>query len=120
MFPVDLTRVMEILSAVKNAPSETLESETIEFKGNRDVAALHDAKNLAEEVSAMANKSGGAIVVGVLNNTSVRMGDWLSQLVGFPPVDVTELMARISGRLKWRMTIPVQNLSFEAKNYVGG
>jgi len=51
--------ILPILAALKDTPSERLESDSIEFKEYRSENALHNAKDLAEEISALANRQGG-------------------------------------------------------------
>ena len=75
-------QIRDLLSNAKQAPSETLEDETIEFKGYRSESSLHNAKDLPEEISALANRSGGLILVGVQDSSNVRHGDWEAQLAG--------------------------------------
>lgn len=114
-----LTRkVHGILDAVATTASEQLESETLEFKEYRDVGALHNSKDLAEEICALANKSGGLLIVGVRDSSNVPSGMWESQLIGFPPIDVTEATARIKGKLRDCDTLSAVEVTHRGKNYL--
>ena len=97
------SRIETILNKVKFTPSEDLESETIEFKCYRDERALHNSKDLAEELSALANLKGGYIVIGVKDNSDVIHGNWEDQLEGFPIVDLLTLKERLLGKLQPRV-----------------
>jgi len=110
--------IRELLRAVMSRSSEQLESETIEFKGYRDVKALHNSKDLVEEISALANGEGGVIVIGVRDGSDVAYGDWAAQLAGISEVDTLEAQERIQGRLQPRIPLTVKNVGFDAKNYV--
>ncbi|MGI9420898.1 MAG: RNA-binding domain-containing protein [Geminicoccaceae bacterium] len=108
----------ELLERLKETPSDLLESETMEFKSYRDEKALHNAKELAEELSAFANHEGGTVVIGVKDSSNVDNGQWHQQLHGFPPVDLTELKERIKGRLKPNIDINIESFKYENKHYV--
>lgn len=54
--------IIEILRKLKSEPSERFESENIEFKNYTSEQALHNAKDLTEEISAIANSKGGFII----------------------------------------------------------
>jgi predicted HTH transcriptional regulator len=90
----------------------------LEFKGYRDEKALHNAKDVPDELSALANKQGGAIIIGVKAENDVPAGNWSAQLVGIPEVDVDITKERLMGRLKPKIDIAVRNVPFEGKNYV--
>lgn len=116
MIPVEA--VTTILCQLKTTPSESLESDRIEFKAFADEKALHNSKELAEELCALANTTGGAVIIGVRDSSSVKHGDWTSQLVGFPDVDVHTLRERLSGKLKPSVQLEIAEVPFEGKNYV--
>lgn len=107
-----------IISACKVVNSEMLESEEVEFKEYSSVISLHNSKELAEEVSALANKNGGVIIVGIKDGSNVKNNDWLSQLVGFEKGDVIEIEQRVKGKLKPSIDLNVEYVSFEEKNYL--
>lgn len=112
--------VVAILSRISTCPSESLESEVVEFKEYRDVAALNNSKELSDEVVAFANAGGGTIIVGVRDSSNIRDGDWASQLVGFPTCDLIELRDRLLGRVNPRgIAIQVDSIEYEGKNYLG-
>lgn len=110
-------QIRELLEAIKSQPSENLESETVEFKGYRDEQALHNAKDLAEEISALANGDGGTIVIGVCDGPTTPSGGWALQLRGFPVVDALATQERLQGRLQPRIPLAVSNFSFEGTNF---
>jgi ATP-dependent DNA helicase RecG len=112
------TEIRELLIQLKNAPSEDLETETIEFKGYRTEAALHNAKDLAEEISALANKSGGLILIGVQDSSDVRNGDWQSQLTGIEHANNITVQERLVGKLQPIVDIYVRRIGFEGKFYL--
>ncbi len=107
-----------VLQAVKSGPSESYESERLEFKEYSSEAALHNAKDLAEEVVALCNGGGGVLVIGVRDSSNVVGGDWPSQLVGFSKVDLIETAARIRGKIKPAINIALRELIFESKSYL--
>ncbi|BAY29550.1 hypothetical protein NIES2107_13930 [Nostoc carneum NIES-2107] len=114
----DQDSIIEIIAACKVTPSESLESEEIEFKEYRDIQALHNAKDLAEEVSALANFRGGIIIIGIKDSSNVVQKNWSSQLVGFERGDVIEIEQRLKGKLKPSLEIGVEYLDFEGKFYL--
>jgi len=110
--------IRQILQKVKSRPSEELESESIEFKGYANANALYNSKELAEELSALANLEGGAVIIGVRDNNDVQHNQWEDQLRGIPDVDILEAKERISGKLRPSVGLEVSNLNFEGKIYV--
>lgn len=107
-----------ILKKVKSSPSDELEGETLEFKRYRSVHSLYNAKELAGEISALANTQGGKIVIGVRDSSDVSFGQWTEQLSGFPDVDTSELMERLLGRLTPKPKIEVTDIQYEGDNYI--
>ena len=111
-------QIRQILAKARYQPSVELESETVEFKGYRDQHALHNSKELAEELSAFANLRGGIVIVGVRDNSDVTYGNWEAQLQGIAGVDVIETKERISGKLKPSVDLSVCSLIYDGKTYV--
>ena len=81
--------ILTILSRVKAEPSDKIESETIEFKEFSSESALHNSKELAEEICALANCQGGVLIVGVKDTSNLQGDDWNKQLIGFQEIDTT-------------------------------
>lgn len=112
------SEVLAILEQLKVVPCERLESEEIEFKEFQSEASLHNSKELAEEISAIANLRGGAIIVGVRDSSKISQGHWQEQLVGFDHVDATATEERIKGKLNPRLAIGINQVTFEGRNYL--
>jgi ATP-dependent DNA helicase RecG len=110
--------IRAILARVRVEPSEQVESEIVEFKAYRDENALHNSKDLAEELSALANLHGGVVIVGVKDSSDVAHDDWAAQLQGIPDVDVLATKERIAGKLRPAATLDVRTLLFDGKAYV--
>jgi predicted HTH transcriptional regulator len=111
--------IREILRQVAARPSSELESERVEFKAYKSEQALHNSKDLAEELSALANKGGGGVIVGVKDESDVPGSNWPAQLAGMEEVDVLETKERLSGKLRpLSVDVSVRNISFESKNFV--
>jgi ATP-dependent DNA helicase RecG len=113
-----LATVLPILAARKDTPSERLESDCLEFKEYGTENALHNAKDLAEEISALANRQGGMIIVGIRDSSNVPAGKWSDQLVGFPHIDLHTTRERLSGKLRPKLDLDLAEISFEGKNYL--
>ena len=111
------SKIHSILQDVKSNPSSKIESETIEFKCYRDERALHNSKDLTEELSALANKKGGVVIVGVRDDSDMSNDDWPEQLVGIDQIDTLQTKERIQGRLQPNIDIVVQNITYEGKNF---
>jgi len=93
--------LQEILNEIATRPSSELESETLEFKGYSSEQALHNAGDLPEELSALANHQGGVIVVGVKAENAVPFGNWDQQLAGWDDKpDDTAIRERLRGKLR--------------------
>ncbi len=103
---------------MKNSRSDKIESETIEFKEFTSESSLHGSRELAEEICALANCQGGALIVGVKDASNLQDNDWTKQLVGFPEVDIPETEKRINGKLQSLVNLRIENINFEGKNYV--
>lgn len=107
-----------IIQACKHVNSELLESEEVEFKEFSSASSLHNSKELAEEASALANKKGGVIIVGIRDGGNVRAQEWATQLVGFELTDPIEIEQRIKGKLRPYIDLKAQYIVFEDKNYL--
>lgn len=115
----NLEEVNELLFSLKDNPSESYESETVEFKGYRNKKAFfHKSREVVSELTAFANKSGGLLIVGVMDSANVKDMDWQSQLMGFDEVDCLEVSKRIRGHLNPMIPVDVMNHSFEERNYL--
>jgi len=118
MIVKDHTEIRDILTNCKSTPSEHLENTEVEFKEYRDIRSLNNAKDLAEEASALANFRGGIIIIGVKDSSNVNNKDWSSQLVGFAKGDVLEIENRLKGKLKPSIEICAEYLDFEGDSYL--
>jgi ATP-dependent DNA helicase RecG len=107
-----------LLDKVSAQPSSELESEHVEFKGYATEQALHNAKDLVDELSALANFEGGYILVGVKAETDVPHGQWNSQLAGTDKMDELTLKERLRGRLRPSVDLHVRNVSIDGVNFV--
>lgn len=110
--------INQILKKLQHTPSENLESETVEFKNYVSEKSLHNSKDLADEISAIANQRGGVIIIGVVDSCDIKNNQWPNQLHGFPLVDIDETKERIIGRLKPKIDLRIENISFENKNHL--
>jgi predicted HTH transcriptional regulator len=107
-----------LLESVKHAPSEQYESDEVEFKEYSSEQSLHNARDLADEISALANYKGGIIVVGVRDSSNVAKMEWSSQLVGFAQVDIHTTRERLLGKLRPKIDLELRNHSFEGRSYL--
>lgn len=111
--------IITILNAIKQTPSESFESDTIEFKEYSSEKSLHNAKDLTEEISALANKDGGYVIIGIRDSCNVKNENWESQLVGFPHIDLHTTKERLIGKLRPKMLdLELEEIEFENKNYL--
>jgi ATP-dependent DNA helicase RecG len=111
-------QIRDLLVHLMDTPSEDLESETIEFKGYRTESSLHNAKDLPEEISALANRSGGLILIGVQDSSNVRPGDWKAQLTGIEGTDNLAIRERLAGKVQPHVDLRVRSIEFDGKHYV--
>lgn len=111
-------QIRNLLAHLKNEPSESLESETIEFKGYANAKSIYNSKELAEELSAFANHNGGLVLIGVLDSSDVPHGKWDQQLRGINGVDLCELRERLGGKLKPSVALKITQVSFEGREYI--
>lgn len=112
------SEINDILDAVKYHPSDSLESDTIEFKEFHSENALHNSKELAEEISALANNMGGVIIVGVRDSCNMKDQRWEKQLVGFPKVDIHTTQERLAGKLRPKIKLQLSEAIYENKNFL--
>lgn len=110
--------IISIIEACKHVDSEMLESEEVEFKEYSSVKSLHNSKELAEEISALSNKNGGVVIVGIMDGSNVEDKIWSTQLVGFEQGDIIEIEQRIKGKLKPSLDITAEYHLFEEKYYL--
>lgn len=103
---------------LKIFPSEKYESESLEFKNYKDENSLHNSKELAEEISALSNKNGGIIIIGVMDSSDVKNNNWESQLKGFCEIDLDTAKERIKGKIKPSIDIKLEYQEFENKKYL--
>lgn len=115
---IQQSQIIGILNKIKTNPSESFESEYIEFKNYCSESALHNSKDLAEEVSAIANHEGGVIIIGVKDSSEIKDNKWEEQLCGFENVDLDITRERITGRLKPFIKLTLRYIHFESKNYL--
>lgn len=112
------SEIREIIQACKLVSSELLESEEVEFKEFATASSLHGSKELAEEVSALANKKGGVILIGIRDGGNIREQQWATQLVGFEISDLIEIEQRIKGKIRPNIDLKAHYVEFEGKNYL--
>lgn len=108
----------ELLSKIKTSPSENFESELIEFKNYSSENSLHGAKELAEEISALANKTGGKIIIGIIDSNNIKDAKWHKQLNGFVKVDLDTTKERLLGKINPKIDLKLSEFEFELKNYL--
>lgn len=113
-----MDNIVAILNQIKTAPSESFESEILEFKEYRDLNSLHNSKELSDEIVAFANTFGGTILVGVRDSSNVKNNEWGTQIQGFAMCDTIEIEERIKGRITPRINIKVNNIAYEGKNFL--
>jgi predicted HTH transcriptional regulator len=110
--------ILKIIEACRSVDSEMLESEEVEFKEFASIKSLHGSRDLAEELSALANKNGGVVIVGIKDGNNVVNSVWETQLVGFEVGDLIEIEQRLKGKLKPSIEIKAEYVQFENKNYL--
>lgn len=110
--------IIQLLDTLEFEPSEKYESESLEFKNYSSEQALHNSKDLAEEISAIANKKGGKIIVGVIDSSNVSNQQWSNQLNGFVPVDLDTTKERLQGKLNPRIPLNLCEYNHRSKNYL--
>ncbi|MFT3911416.1 MAG: putative DNA binding domain-containing protein [Ferruginibacter sp.] len=111
----DLNKIFDF---IKINPSEALESETLEFKNYSSDTAFFGAKDLGEEISALANTKGGYIIIGVVDSSNISSKKWSDQLHGFPKIDLDTAKERLLGKLEPKLDLNLFNHAYEGKNYL--
>lgn len=109
--------IEELLEKLKSQPSEQFESENLEFKSFASENAFHNG-NVADEICALANNSGGQIVIGVVDSNNIKEKKWNNQLKGFPQIDLDVAKERLLGKLTPKIPIKLKETSYEKKNYL--
>jgi len=110
--------IENILENIKTEPSENFESENIEFKNYNSEQSLHNAKDLADEISALANKKGGQIIIGVIDSSNIKNSQWKNQLNGFTKVDLDTTKERLLGKINPKIDLDLSQMEYEANNYL--
>jgi ATP-dependent DNA helicase RecG len=110
--------IEQLLVELKQNPSEDFESDTLEFKHYGSEKSMHGSKELTEEISALANTSGGNIIVGVKDSCNISNQNWAEQLDGFEKIDIDLARERLAGKLNPRYHIELSEIEFEGKNYL--
>ncbi len=111
-------QIIDILNRLSNEPSESLESDMLEFKHYSSESAIHNAKDLSEEISAISNFKGGVILIGVKDSSQVAHGKWSEQLAGFVPIDMHTTRERLRGKIKPYLDIELCQIKHADKNYL--
>ena len=109
----------QLLDRLCQEPSEALESDTVEFKHYSSEGALHNAKDLAEEISALANHKGGIVLVGVRDSSNVSHGMWGAQLAGFVRVDLHTTCERLRGKLRPSLDLELSEIKHATPFNIG-
>ncbi len=109
---------IELMHLIKNSPSESLESEILEFKNYESEKSLFNSKDLENEISALANHKGGTIIIGIIDSSEIKSNAWYNQLVGAPKLDLSTAKERIKGRLQPKIELELFEYEFETKIYV--
>ncbi len=112
------TQITHLLDSLSQEPSESLESDILEFKHYSSENALHNAKDLIEEISALANHKGGMILIGVRDSSNVTSGMWGDQLAGFVHVDLHTTRERLRGKIKPVLDITLDEFDHTGKSYL--
>lgn len=110
--------INDLFEKLEFEPSEKYESESIEFKNYNSEQSLHNAKDLAEEISAIANKNGGKIIIGIIDSSNISNSQWHLQLNGFVKVDLDTTKERLQGKLNPRIPIKLIEYEYKSKNYL--
>jgi ATP-dependent DNA helicase RecG len=115
---INTIQTKQLLDRLGQEPSDSLESDTLEFKHYSSEGALHNAKDLAEEISALANHKGGMILIGVRDSSNVMYGMWDDQLAGFVRVDLHTTRERLRGKLKPFLDLELCEINYAGKDYL--
>ena len=109
--------IAAILEKLYSSPSDSLESERVEFKHFQNAHSLYNSKDLAEEICAFANNDGGIIIIGVIDSSNIKNCKWDDQLAGFGITDCAELKNRLCGKLDPYLDLYIENITYKFKNY---
>lgn len=113
-----MTDLIQLFEKLKITPSEDLESESLEFKNYRDANSFYNSKELCDEISALANKNGGSIIIGIKDSSEIKNKQFIDQLNGFEIIDLDIARERINGKLKPKIDVKLDYHKFESKNYL--
>lgn len=109
--------ITDLIIKCSVTPSESVECETVEFK-EFDVKSIFNSKNLAAEISALANTSGGLIIIGIRDSSNIVNEEWSNQLVGIDGVDLVELKERLSGKVKPSLNLFTEEIYINNKTFI--
>lgn len=113
-----MTDLNQLFEKLKVTPSEDYESESLEFKNYRDANSFYNSKELCDEISALANKKGGNIIIGIRDSSEIKNEQFVEQLNGFEIIDLDIAKERINGKLKPKIDVKLDYHKFESKNYL--
>ncbi|WP_430898662.1 MULTISPECIES: RNA-binding domain-containing protein [unclassified Paraflavitalea] len=113
-----MDEINRILEYVKVNPSEALESDTLEFKNYSSENSFFGAKDVAEEISALANTKGGYIIIGIIDSSNISNRRWDQQLNGFLQIDLSTAKERLLGKIEPKLNLILFNHSYDGKNYL--
>ena len=109
----------DILAMAREHPSESLESETVEFKLYKSQKMFCDSLNdFSTDVASFANACGGVIIIGVADSHKVSDRQWQQQLVGCEPMDLIEISARLRGNLTPSINVKFEDHLFDGKRFI--
>lgn len=109
--------IYDLLEKLKSQPSEQFESENLEFKSYATENAFHNG-NVADEICALANNTGGQIVIGIVDSNNIKEKKWNNQLKGFPKIDLDVAKERLLGKINPKIPLKFNEIPFEKKNYL--
>ncbi|PJZ29477.1 RNA-binding domain-containing protein [Leptospira kmetyi] len=107
-----------LLKKIEESPSESFESEILEFKEFNTEKSLFNSNDLIEEIVALANKKGGNIIIGVRDSSNIINDSWQTQLVGFDQIDISKAIERLKGKVQPKIDLDLIERSYKNKNYL--